>query len=132
MPDRHSSPSAPFGAWLAPDPEWEESKRRLWAATRGDRVRAMRAGELSLRLCLHWASRAPEEVPLLDGEWEFIAVHMPDVADLDDEHRSQRPRVTESLIRCPHREDAGERPGSDRCERASSAPAARPGDVSET
>jgi hypothetical protein len=29
-----------------------------------------------------------------------------------DEHNAQRERVTESLIRCPAHEDAGERPGS--------------------
>jgi hypothetical protein len=112
MPDHHADldPFAAFGTWLAQDPAWEEDKRRLWATARDERVRAMRAGELSLRLCLHWASRAPEEVPLLNGEWEFIAISTPEVTDAG-EHNAQRDRVTESLIRCPRHEDAGERPG---------------------
>jgi hypothetical protein len=73
-----------FGTWLRQDPEFEEAKRRLWAMTPAKRVQAMRAGQLSLRLCLHWASRAPQEVPLLDGEWWFIAVDTPELADAPD------------------------------------------------
>jgi hypothetical protein len=65
--------------------------------TAQERVQAMRAGRLSLRLCLHWASRRPREVPLLNGEWEFIAISTPEVADTP----SQRERVTASLLRCP-------------------------------
>jgi hypothetical protein len=92
-----------FGTWLRQDPEFEEAKRRLRAMTPEKRVQAMRAGQLSLRLCLHWASRRPQEVPLLDGEWEFIAIRTPDVADAG-QARSQRERVTESLVRCPDRD----------------------------
>jgi hypothetical protein len=69
-----------FGTWLRKDPEFEEAKRRLWAMTPEKRVQAMRAGQLSMRLCLHWASRCPDEVPLLNGEWEFIAISTPEVA----------------------------------------------------
>ena len=54
-----------WGIDIRPDPVWEEEKARLWAMTPDERVRAMRAGRLSLRLCLHWASRRPGEVPLL-------------------------------------------------------------------
>jgi hypothetical protein len=59
--------------WLLPDPRWEEQKARLWAMTPDERVRAMHAGELSMRLCLHWASRRPSEVPLVNGEFAFVA-----------------------------------------------------------
>jgi hypothetical protein len=95
-----------FGTWLRQDPEFEEAKRRLWAMTPDERVQAMRAGRLSLRLCLHWASRRPQGVPLLNGEWEFIAVSTPEVTDAA-QPPSQRKRVTESLVRCPDR-DRGE------------------------
>jgi hypothetical protein len=100
-------PLSPFEAWktwVRTDPEWEEAKRRLWAMTRDERVQAMRAGRLSMRLCLHWASRAPHEVPLLENEWEFIAILTPEIAEADDARPSQRERVTESLIRCPDAE----------------------------
>jgi hypothetical protein len=91
--------------WLERDPAWEEQKARLWAMTRDERVRAMRAGKLSLRLCLHWASRAPGEVPLVNGEWAFVAAHLADVVDHRDD---QRLRVLESVVRCPPREARGE------------------------
>jgi hypothetical protein len=89
-----------FGTWLHKDPVFEQAKARLWAMSAEERVQAMRAGRLSLALCLHWASRRPREVPLLDGEWEFIAISTPpEVADTPDS--SQRERVTASLLRCP-------------------------------
>jgi hypothetical protein len=91
-----------FGTWLRTDPEFEQAKQRLWAMTAQERVQAMRAGRLSLALCLHWASRRPREVPLLNGEWEFIAISTPEVADTT---MSQRERVTASLLRCPGRRD---------------------------
>src|SRR3954451_14971120 len=104
----HQHPSSrvePFALWPPrQDAEFAEAKRRLWAMTAAERVQAMRAGQLSLRLCLHWASQRPDEVPVLDGEWEFIAISTPEVADTTP---SQRERVTESLIRCPDR-DRGE------------------------
>lgn len=93
-----------FGTWLRTDPVFEQAKARLWAMTPDERVQAMRAGRLSLALCLHWASRRPREVPLLDGEWEFIAISTPEAAD-SDAHRSQRERVTASLLRCPDHHD---------------------------
>ena len=40
----------------------------------------MRRRELTLQECCAWAARAPHEVPLLDGEFAFIATRM---ADLD-------------------------------------------------
>ena len=105
-PDRFSIDQL-WGIDTRPDPAWEEAKRRLWAMSTNERRAAMYARRLSLRLCLHWASRRPQEVPLLNGEWEFIAVSTPEVADAD-ETPSQRERVTESLVRCPDR-DRGEK-----------------------
>jgi hypothetical protein len=44
----------------------------------------MRAGRLSMRECLHWASQRRAEVPLLNGEFEFLAVATPEIVnDLD-------------------------------------------------
>jgi hypothetical protein len=90
--------------WLIPDPRWEEQKARLWSMTPDERVRAMHAGELSLRLCLHWASRRPSEVPLVNGEFAFVALYTPEAAD----ERGQRELVTESLLSCPPRPARGE------------------------
>jgi hypothetical protein len=38
-----------------------------------ERVEAMRSGRMSWRECATWASRYPEQVPLLNGEFEYIA-----------------------------------------------------------
>jgi hypothetical protein len=57
-----------------------ERQRTFWQLSVAERVASMRRGELTLQECCAWAARAPDEVPLLDGEFEFIAAHM---ADLD-------------------------------------------------
>lgn len=44
------------------------------------RLGAYQRGELTYRQCCSWAARWPHEVPLLNGEFEFIARSM---ADLD-------------------------------------------------
>lgn len=38
----------------------------------------MRRGGLSLAQCLAWAARRPAEVPLVNGEFEFITMFSPD------------------------------------------------------
>ncbi|HEX5927086.1 MAG TPA: single-stranded DNA-binding protein [Baekduia sp.] len=53
------STSDPANWLLRRDAAWEEQKARLWAMTREERVRAMRAGKFSLRLCLHSAGAPP-------------------------------------------------------------------------
>jgi len=39
----------------------------------------MRRGELSLQQCAAWAARHPEQVPLLNGEFEYLAAFTPEV-----------------------------------------------------
>lgn len=45
----------------------------FWKISRRARVEAMRAGHLTLGQCMSWAERAPQEVPIVNNEWEFIA-----------------------------------------------------------
>jgi hypothetical protein len=52
------------------------SLRRLG---RDGRLTAYRRGEFDLDTCCLWASRYPREVPLLNGEFEFIARFTPEV-----------------------------------------------------
>ena len=59
----------------------------LWSMTAEQRVSAMRRGELNFRQLLEWARRAPEEVPTINGEWEFIAAHTPEIAELDRDRK---------------------------------------------
>ena len=58
-----------------------EELEELWAMTHDERCAAMYAGELTMRQCFAWARRAPTDIPVLDGEFWFIAIHTPEVAD---------------------------------------------------
>jgi len=51
------------------------------------RVAAMYAGRLTLAECLAWAARYPDEPPTINGEWAFIAIRTPEVADADEAGR---------------------------------------------
>jgi hypothetical protein len=46
-----------------------------------ERFAAYRRGEFDLDVCCLWACRYPREVPLLNGEFEFIARKMPEVCE---------------------------------------------------
>jgi hypothetical protein len=59
----------------------EPHYKALWAMSPQERVAAMRRGELNSLQLYEWARRAPREVPLLDGEFEFIAITTPEIAD---------------------------------------------------
>jgi hypothetical protein len=59
----------------------EARLRELWEMTPNERVAAMRRGELTLEQCSAWAARFPEQVPLLNGEFEYLARHMPEVCE---------------------------------------------------
>jgi hypothetical protein len=58
--------------------ELRETLRRLG---REGRLAAYRRGEFDLDTCCLWASRYPSEVPLLNGEFEFIARLTPEVCE---------------------------------------------------
>jgi hypothetical protein len=53
---------------------------RLLAMSPAERFAAFKAGELSLAEMNCWASRHPEEVPLVNGEYPWIVATL---ADLD-------------------------------------------------
>ena len=60
-------------------PDW--TGRSLVALGRQGRLAAYRRGEFSFELCCRWAARYPHEVPLLDGEFEFIVRTTPEVCE---------------------------------------------------
>jgi hypothetical protein len=57
----------------------ETRLRALWAMTPPQRIAAMRRGELTLEQCAAWAARHPEQVPLVNGEFEYLAALSPEV-----------------------------------------------------
>ena len=61
--------------------EREARLQALWRMTANERIAAMRRGELSMEQCCAWAARYPHQVPLINGEFEFIAAYMPEVCE---------------------------------------------------
>ena len=53
----------------------------FWTLRPQDRVRLMRAGRLTLSQCCAWAARAPREVPIVNGEYEFITMFTAEVTE---------------------------------------------------
>ena len=58
-----------------------ERRALLLRLGRQGRLAAYRAGELDFETCCLWAARWPHEVPVLEGEFEFIARTMPEVCE---------------------------------------------------
>lgn len=58
-----------------------ERRAALQRLGREGRLAAYRRGEFDLDTCCLWAARYPDEVPLLQGEFEFIALTMPEVCE---------------------------------------------------
>jgi hypothetical protein len=74
VPTNHKSVQgswAPYDGRLNVDPERIE---RMWGMTPAERLLAARRGDFTLGELLKWASRAAHEVPLVNGEFAFIAL----------------------------------------------------------
>lgn len=52
----------------------DERRGLLARLHRDGRLAAYRRGEFDFATCCAWAANYPDEVPLLNGEFEFIAV----------------------------------------------------------
>jgi hypothetical protein len=59
----------------------DATRASLLALGQEGRLAAYRRGEFDFETCCRWAARYPHEVPLLDGEFEFIALTMPEVCE---------------------------------------------------
>ena len=58
-----------------------EREEQMWQLTPAQRVRAAYRGNFTLGEMLHWAARAPHEVPIVNDEFFFISYFQ---ADDDD------------------------------------------------
>jgi len=65
----------------------DERTRALWEMTPEERVEAMWGNRLTGSELLDWARRQPHEVPLVEGEFAFIALNTPEVAEADERQR---------------------------------------------
>ena len=59
----------------------QERRAVFWRLSPVERIALMRAGELTLKECCQWAARVPHEVPIVNGEFEFIAAFTPEVRE---------------------------------------------------
>ena len=59
----------------------DSDDQSLCAMTAEERVAAMWRSQLTLKQLARWSSRAPHEVPLLGGEFAWIAMRTPDWAE---------------------------------------------------
>jgi hypothetical protein len=66
------------------NPTKTERLAALWAMSPAERVAAMRRGELTYMQLAAWSARYPDEVPRLNGEFEWIAIKTPEVAEASD------------------------------------------------
>jgi hypothetical protein len=55
--------------------------RRLWQMTPGQRVAAMRRGELTYEQLAAWSGRFREQVPMLHGEFEWLIAKTPEACE---------------------------------------------------
>jgi hypothetical protein len=58
-----------------------ERLRPLWEMNLDERIVAMRRGELTYEQLAAWSARHPEQVPRVNGEFEWIAAKTPDVCE---------------------------------------------------
>jgi hypothetical protein len=59
----------------------QERRTMLRRLGREGRLAAYHRGELDFGSCHLWAARWPHEVPLLNGEFEFIAITTPEACE---------------------------------------------------
>ncbi len=75
------APATQIPSGLNEHPDSGDPYRQLWEMTRDERIAAMWRGELTTRQLCHWSSRAQHEVPLLGGEFAWIAMRTPEWAE---------------------------------------------------
>jgi len=76
-----------YESWIRGRAPHEARIRALWTMTPAQRVAAMYRGELTYPQLAAWAAARPHEVPLLDGEFWFIAVDVADTVDAREPRR---------------------------------------------
>jgi hypothetical protein len=91
VPDPHPAPMHRLEQPATPETCWQSYPRAeraragrlrsLWQITPDQRVAAMRRGDLSYEQLAAWSGRHPEQVPTVDGEFEWIAAKLPEVCE---------------------------------------------------
>jgi hypothetical protein len=89
-PDPHTAPmpEPELRNDMAPETWWEALQRAqraragrlrsLWQMSATERIAAMRRGELTYEQLAAWSARHPDQVPIVNGEFEWIAAKTPE------------------------------------------------------
>ena len=59
----------------------QQRREAFWRLSPVERIALMRARELTLKECCRRPARAPHEVPIVNGEFEFIAAFTPEARE---------------------------------------------------
>ena len=62
----------------------EERLARMWSMSSHQRIAAAQRGEFTLGEMLRWASRRPNEVPIIDGDFFFLSAYLADCVETAD------------------------------------------------
>jgi hypothetical protein len=81
MPGQRSGSLTELTQQARAAPTKREQISALRRLGRDGRLGAYRRGELDFEACCLWAAAYPREVPLLNGEFEFIARWTPEVCE---------------------------------------------------
>jgi hypothetical protein len=87
-----------LNALVAGTPEERAASAALRAMTPSQRVAAMWRGELSLLQLTEWSRRAPQEVPLINGEFAYITLNT--VEYLEDPKQPECPVTGQGVREC--------------------------------
>jgi hypothetical protein len=87
-----------LNALVAGTPEERAASAALRAMTPSQRVAAMWRGELSLLQLTEWSRRAPQEVPLINGEFAYITLNT--VEYLEDPNQPECPVTGQGAREC--------------------------------
>ncbi len=81
MPEQKAPPET-FTDWLARAQRARAGRlRSLWQMTPAQRVAAMRRGELTYEQLAAWSARHRDEVPMTNGEFEWISASTPEACE---------------------------------------------------
>jgi hypothetical protein len=81
MPNQSATPLTFFDELARVERERDARLRSLWQLSVPQRIAAMRRGELTYEQLAAWTARHPDQVPMLNGEFEWISAKTPEAAE---------------------------------------------------
>jgi hypothetical protein len=71
-----------FADWFRTGEELRHARlRSMWKMTADERVAAMRRGELTIEQLAAWSACRPDELPIVNGEFEWLVMFTPEACE---------------------------------------------------